>query len=195
MPALERTLLYTDPSGGKLYQGNRYDVANIANEYYSLVVLAAYDFQPQILTPEQDETTPPPEHEIYDAEPELNRVITTCPPGEIIRVPLTEPTVEEAEQIGHTHRPYVHAIAMQAICRLKSGKPVLVSCWGGVNRSSFVAAAILWHLKQGPMDKIIDRLVEERCFSCPGLMEILRDAEKRWTEFAAQRELKNKRGK
>lgn len=181
-----KSLLFTDASGGKLYQGNRYDVAAVTDEYYSLLILAAYDFQPMILTPEQDKTTPQAEIEIYDSEPELNRIITTIPPAQIVRIPLTELDPEEARLIGFSHRPYAHAVAAQAICNIRNGKSVLSSCWGGVNRSSFISAAILWHLGQGSMEEIIDRLVEERCFSCEGLMIVLRESEKRWLEYKAR---------
>lgn len=195
---LQRTLLYTDESGGKLYQGNRYDVKNIEKgENYALVVLAAYDFQPQILTAEQAEKFEGSDfEELHDAEPELGIVVTPTPPKEIVRVPLTEPNNDEfIDHYACSHRPFAQAIALRACKLIKTGETVLSSCWGGVNRSSFVSAAILWHLGQGKMADLIKRLEEERCFSCDGLKQILLDAELRWIENRDYRKKKRELNK
>lgn len=178
---IEKTLLYTDESGGELWQGNRHDVADIKTIQYSMVILAAYDFQPRILTPEQFKTAPvvpPYELDLFgDSEQDI---VTEFQPPQIVRIPMVEPDVEEASTYLHMIRSPAYAVAHQAVCEIRNGNPVLSSCWAGLNRSSFISASILWLLKQGSMDEIIERLTKERCFGCPGLKLILSECAERW---------------
>lgn len=191
---LERTLLYTDKSGGQLWQGNRHDVANVDKIHYSTVILAAYDFQPRILTPEQAKSAPDLNpFEVDDYGDSNQDIITSCPPNQIIRIPIIEPDLEEASYYLHMLRSPTYAVAYQACAEIKGGKQVLSSCWAGLNRSSFISATILWILKQGSMDGLIDRLTEERCFGCEGLKVILRECEEHWA--ASEDYLKKKREK
>jgi len=156
-----------------------------------MVILAAYDYQPRILTPEQAKTAPPiPPYELDLYGDSKQDIVSACAPKQIVRIPIVEPDVEEASVYVHMLRSPAYAVAHQAVCEIRNGGSVLSSCWAGLNRSSFISASILWILKQGAMDDIVKRLTEARCFGCPGLKLILSECAERWEQDEKYRKSK-----